>query len=168
MSNMSDELKRTLNILPSGDMATEDVFEAVEPREPVEFILTEIPSSVPDLVLSDAKVDYIIARNHTYTLLEMTTTALATALSVAKETEHPRAFEAFNSLASTARNFTLDLLALQKTYKEVTKDREEMRPQEVKVTVTNENTPTTFNILEAVKAAIASGDITPLGENSNG
>lgn len=172
MTQMSEELKRTLGISGDSIQTVIDDTEGLEgytdpPSEPVEFVLDNIETSVPDLVLTDAKIDYVMARNHTYTILRMTTDALAKALAVAAETEHPRAFESFNSLASTARNLTLDLLNLQKTMKEITRDRPEVQLPNSEPKPETEKPKGTMNILELVKAAIASGEITPMGDLAN-
>ena len=173
MSLMSDELKRTLGILQNDSPeavvdGTDGLSQYLpEKSEPAVFELEEIETSVPDLLLSDAKIDYVMARNHTYTILSMTTSALANALKVATETEHPRAFESFNSLAATARNLTLDLLALQKTFKEITKDREELLPAQAPAAQT-EAKAGAVNVLEMLKQAIANGEITPMGEITDG
>ncbi|BAU39997.1 hypothetical protein [Ralstonia phage RSP15] len=99
--------------------------EEVPHVEPPKFELVEVESTVPDLISTDAKTDYVKARNITHTLLGMTGDAVAGALAVAKESEHPRAYGVFNELVATMRTLTQDLLAMQKVYKEVTKDRPE-------------------------------------------
>lgn len=143
-----------------------------EPRPDVKFELVEKETSVPDLQLSDAKVDYAYARSMNYTLLNMTTQALARALQVVNETEHPRAFESFNSLATTVRGLTQDLLALQKVYKEVTKGRTEMEPPPPAPT-TNVNislggpapSGTTNDVLKLLQESIDNGSIKPIAMN---
>lgn len=178
MSQMSEELKAALGIssetpdsLPNGEGVDTGEFEEYvdEPRPPVVFEIKEIATTVPDLAQSDAKVDYVHARNHTYTLLDMTTQALARALEVAKETEHPRAFESFNSLAATARSLTQDLLGLQKVFKDITKGRQELEPPPPTTNVqvngdVNVNTPKTgtADLLSMLNDAIARGEIAPL------
>jgi hypothetical protein len=97
----------------------------------------------------------------------MTTNALASALAVAKETEHPRAFESFNSLASTARTLTQDLLGMQKVFKEITKGRSELEPPnqtniQVNGDVNVSKKQSTTDIIAALQDAINSGGITPL------
>jgi hypothetical protein len=96
----------------------------------------------------------------------MTTQALARALAVANETEHPRAFESFNSLATTARGLTQDLLALQKIFKEVTKGRAELDPPPPTATVNvnvNGGSPTgTVDIMKVLQESIDRGDIRPM------
>jgi hypothetical protein len=176
---MSDGLAALLGITPSGEdivdrMDSSGEFDEFkdEPRPEVKFELQVKETSVPDLQLSDAKVDYAYARSMNYTLLEMTTQALARALAVANETEHPRAFESFNSLATTARGLTQDLLALQKVFKEVTKGRTELDPPPVAQTNIQINGDvntggakggSSVDIMNLLRDSIARGEISPLG-----
>lgn len=124
---MSDELRKTLGLVDSGELAgSEEVDET--PREPAKMEWEEVESAVPDLKQTDAKTDYILARKVTYTLIDKLGDALAGALRVAQETEHPRAYECVNQLAMTVRGLTQDLVTFQKTFKEVIKDRPEVAP----------------------------------------
>lgn len=139
---MSSMLKESLGIVDSEETADiaakassffgvtpedgeENLDEDLPHVEPPKFEVMEVESTVPDLDSTDAKTDYVKARNITHTLLHMTGDAVAGALAVAKESEHPRAFGVFNELVGTMRTLTQDLLAMQKVYKEVTKDRPE-------------------------------------------
>lgn len=151
MTNMSEELKRTLGIIGGAENELAGILDDVETsaadlgvdgEEPKSHEIRvldvkQMESEVPALAGTDAKTDYVYARNMTYTLLDLTGSALAGALVVAQETEHPRAFGVFNELASTMRELTKDLIQLQKTFKEVTKDRDEMTPPVVTKTVNN-------------------------------
>lgn len=139
-----------------------------EPRPDVEFVIEDKPTVVPDLNQSDAKTDYAYARSLNYTLIKMTTQALARSLEIVRETEAPRAFEAFNNLATTVRGLNKDLLDLQKVYKEVTKDRPEMNKppvddedSAVEVSKANKN----MNVLQLLQEAIDRGEISPVGSN---
>ncbi len=176
MSNMSNGLMEVLGIggtPPNLDNPEDEDFDGFkdETRPESKFEMIVVPSLVPDMVNTDAKTDYIHARNHTYTLLGMTTQALARALDVAKETEHPRAFESFNSLASTARMLTQDLLSFQKLFKDVVKGRPEADPTapppgQTNVQINgNVTTQGSTNLIDLLKEAIASGEITPLIED---
>ena len=149
-----------------------DFGENKEPRPEVKFELEVKETSVPDLLLSDAKVDYAYARSLNYTLLNLTTQALARALVVVNETEHPRAFESFNSLAATVRGLNQDLLAMQKVYKEITKGRTEMDPPppaqtnvQINGSVTMGSTTTT-DVLRLLQESIDNGTIKPIAMNS--
>ncbi len=176
MSNMTDELMNALGIVgdvpnidnpPEGD----DEFDEFKdpPRPESKFEIQEVHSNVPDMANTDAKTDYVVARNHTYTLLGMTTQALARALDVAKETEHPRAFESFNSLASTARLLTQDLLNFQKLFKDVVKGRPEVEPVtttpgQTNVQINGNVTTGSTNLIEMLQEAINKGEIVPIAQ----
>ncbi len=176
MTRMSDELSRALGMIdPNGTEGQTHDIEGLEeftnePREPAKFELSEHETQVPDLAATDAKLDYVVARNHIYTLLGMTTKALARALQVAEETEHPRAFESFNSLAQTARALTNDLLNAQKVFKEVVKGRPEIAETltppvaAVQVNVNNNGNQSSVNVLDMLKEAIRNGEIEPIGD----
>lgn len=174
-----DSVVNALGLTPEGEVDTGefDQYKDQE-RDPSENVLAipEVETSVPDLEQSDAKIDYVIARNHTYALLGATTQAVGRALAVAKETEHPRAFESFNSLVATARTLTQDLLALQKAYKEVTKGRPEMETTPiVTVNVSNGSTElkpglssppaSAADLMKELQEAINRGEINPIQVN---
>lgn len=129
MTRMSDELKTALGIL-NQNPAADEMEDDSEPLPPAKLEVKVVESSVPDLALSDAKVDYVMARNLTYTLLDKVGDALAGALQVAQQSEHPRAYECVNQLATTMRGLTQDLIGFQKTFKEVVKGRTEFAPVE--------------------------------------
>lgn len=119
----SETVTNTANLFAIEGEDHEDV--DLPPKEPVKFEVVEVETTVPDLASTDAKTDYVKARNITHTLLQMTGDAVASSLQVAQDTEHPRAYNVFNELVNTMRNLTKDLLDMQKVYKEVTKDRPE-------------------------------------------
>jgi hypothetical protein len=174
-----DSVINALGLTPDGNVDNGEFDEYKDQeRDPSENVLAipEVETSVPDLQDSDAKIDYVIARNHTYALLGATTQAVGRALAVAKETEHPRAFESFNSLVATARTLTQDLLALQKAYKEVTKGRPEMETTPI-VTVNVSNGTTELkpglsgppasaaDLMKELQEAIDRGEIKPIQVN---
>lgn len=114
MAGQFDLLKELGILPPKGDEEHPDE-ETRPPRE--EFVLEEMPTETPDIEESDAHKDYKFARNMLYTLANMSARATHRSLQVAEETEHPRAFEAFNSLVSSTRELTRDLITMQKEMK---------------------------------------------------
>lgn len=131
---MSDNLKKTLGIIqdtgnalvpfqPTGvDVETGEIVQ-FEAQEPAKLEIMVMPTTVVTETPTDVINDYQHARNVTYTLLEKTGDALAGALRVAQESEHPRAYDIVNQLATTMIQLKNDLLGLQKTYKDITKDQ---------------------------------------------
>ena len=93
----------------------------------IPFIPKIVPSTLIEADASDIRDDYITSRNLTHTLIDMAGQALEGSLSVAVETQHPKAFSVFNELASTMRLLSKDLLEMQKIYKEITADKEAKR-----------------------------------------
>lgn len=113
MSGNNDFLSRLGVVSPqNGDAESGEGEFQNKVREPLE--IEDVKSNVPDTPGSDLKQDYVKSRNLLHTLMNLTTQSANTALQVATETEHPRAFEAFNSLATTARTLAKDLIDLQK------------------------------------------------------
>lgn len=126
-SVMSTKLKETLGII---EILEDTLPVDVAPPMPIEyyeenqlpepkFIKMSVPTTIPDVESSDLKEDYVEARNVTYTLMEMTGRALNGALEVAIESQHPKAYDSFNSLAQTMRGISKDLLEFQKIYKDI-------------------------------------------------
>lgn len=162
-TNISEKLKQTLNII--GGSASEimnltdglDETGDVEPRVPAVFEIKDVPSVVvkdEEKELSDVQVDYIHARNITYTLIDMLGSSLAGALRVAEDSEHPRAYSVVNELAGTMRELAQDLLALQKSHKDVVKGtQDEAKPQVVNNTQNNFNTPA-MSTTDVIKMAM--------------
>lgn len=70
---------------------------------------------------SDVIIDYLHTRDVLYTLINETTSALAGAIELANESEHPRAYSVVRELVDSTRALTTDLMGLQKTYKEISK-----------------------------------------------
>jgi hypothetical protein len=94
-----------------------------------EAVLTIVskPSQVPDYHESDVSEDYRFSREMLYTLMTEGGSALAAALRLAKQSQHPRAFEIVNSLTNTMRDLTKDLMVLQKAYNDVTAGKENQK-----------------------------------------
>lgn len=132
MAGMSERLKETLGILESQGVEVKEIPSHQEYDEDLvgskggEIIPFE-PKQVPTVVVaenSDIADDYITSRNITHTLIDMTGSALEGALSVAVETQHPKAYTIFNELATTMRGLSKDLLEMQKIYKEITLEKQ--------------------------------------------
>lgn len=171
MSNtMSERLKETLGMLETHGVdvknvpsASDDEFVGSRGGEVIPFVPKNVPTTVPtDSDASDIRDDYVTSRNITHTLIDMAGSALEGALSVAVETQHPKAYSVFNELATTMRGLSKDLLEMQKIYKEITAEKEARaeaakRAQNVTQNNVTNNTITTnaslADILKAVKDA---------------
>lgn len=132
METMSDRLKETLGMLEKSGVTiieapTYDGFDQIvgsHSRELKPFQPKQVPSNIPISDNSDIRDDYITSRNITHTLIDMAGGALEGALTVAIETQHPKAFSVFNELATTMRGLSKDLLEMQKIYKEIAAEKE--------------------------------------------
>lgn len=128
MSLAVDNMRATLGMGPVNPTTIdnppvgEDDDKPIRPPAKLEIITK--PSVLDNEILKDNDLaqDYVFARNLTHTMIQLVGDQLAGAAIVAQETEHPRAYGVFNELAGTMRNIIQDLLALQKTFKEVKRD----------------------------------------------
>lgn len=128
--NMSDRLKDTLGLLADTGFPVKSVDSDFDSEivgskgaEVIPFVMKEVKTNVPESENSDIREDYITSRNLTHTLIEMAGSAIEGALSVAIETQHPKAFSVFNELATTMRGLSQDLLNMQKIYKEISAEK---------------------------------------------
>ena len=132
---MSERLKETLGMLEKQGVEVREApgFETIEDGEIVgprgsgaiiPFAPKNVPTAIPEVENgSDIRDDYVTSRNITHTLIDMAGQALEGALSVAIETQHPKAYGVFNELATTMRGLSKDLLEMQKIYKEITAEK---------------------------------------------
>lgn len=140
-----NDILRELGIIPAGaDTNTDDINADNRPvRE--EFEMEQKSSNVPEIEDSDAKVDYEYARSAIYAIVQMNLSITHRAMTVAKETEHPRAIEAFNSASSNALNSVKELVNVQTSAKSIYKDAK-VKPKEAPETEGG----TTVNIAQTV------------------
>jgi hypothetical protein len=85
--------------------------------EPTEKIVEDVPVVVS--TNNDVETDFNIARTNINSLLQKGNTAVDNLLNVAKETEHPRAYEVVANLIKTMADLNKDLLDIQKKRKEL-------------------------------------------------
>ena len=121
MSNIDDKLNEVLNI-------AEEVLEKKEEKNPLE-IVNEKPDVVAP-VNKDADTDFETGRGELYKLLEKGNEAIDGILSLAKEGEHPRAYEVAGQLIKTQSEVAQNLLDLQEKLKKI-KDVKELGPKNV-------------------------------------
>ena len=85
--------------------------------EPTEKIVEEVPVVIS--INNDVETDFNIARTNINSLLQKGNIAVDNLLNVAKETEHPRAYEVAANLIKTLADLNKDLLDIQKKRKEL-------------------------------------------------
>ena len=114
MSSIDDKLNEVLNI-------ADEVLEKKEEKNPLE-IVNEPPKPVaPENV--DVDTDFETGRNELYRMLEKGNTAIDGILGLAKEGEHPRAYEVAGQLIKTQSEIAQNLLDLQGTLKKIKEEK---------------------------------------------
>ena len=114
MSSIDDKLNEVLNI-------ADEVIEKQVEKNPLE-IATEPPKPVaPENV--DVDTDFETGRNELYKMLEKGNTAIDGILNLAKEGEHPRAYEVAGQLIKTQSEIAQNLLDLQGTLKKIKEEK---------------------------------------------
>ena len=121
MSSIDDKLNEVLNI-------ADEVLEKKEEKNPLE-IANEPPKPVaPEN--NEVDTDFETGRNELYKMLEKGNTAIDGILNLAKEGEHPRAYEVAGQLIKTQSEIAQNLLDLQDKLKKI-KDVKELGPKNV-------------------------------------
>ena len=121
MSNIDDKLNEVLNI-------AEEVLDKKEEKNPLE-IANEPPKPVAPQN-DDVDTDFETGRGELYKLLEKGNQAIDGILSLAKEGEHPRAYEVAGQLIKGQSEIAQNLLDLQDKLKKI-KDVKELGPKNV-------------------------------------
>ena len=106
MSSIDDKLNEVLNITP-------EVIEASE----ISTIEETKEMVVP--IDKDAEVDFDTGRENLYKMLEKGNNAIDGILALAKEGEHPRAYEVAGQLIKTVADVSKDLMAMQEKLKKL-------------------------------------------------
>jgi len=89
--------------------------------EPTEKQIEDVPVVIS--TDNDVETDFNIARTNINSLLQKGNTAVDNLLNVAKETEHPRAYEVAANLIKTLADLNKDLLDIQKKRKELNNNK---------------------------------------------
>ena len=121
MSNIDDKLNEVLNI-------AEEVLDKKEEKNPLE-IAKESPKPVAPQN-DDVDTDFDTGRGELYKLLEKGNQAIDGILALAKEGEHPRAYEVAGQLIKSQSEIAQNLLDLQDKLKKI-KDVKELGPKNV-------------------------------------
>lgn len=87
----------------------------LEPIKPVEGEIVEYQKKEP----TEQENDYAYARENFYNVIEKGATALEEILEVAKESEHPRAYEVVATIMKTIVDANKDLVDIGKQKKEI-------------------------------------------------
>ena len=121
MSNIDDKLNEVLNI-------ADEVLEKKEEKNPLEIVKEPPVPVVPEDDNPDT--DFETGRGELYKLLEKGNQAIDGILALAKEGEHPRAYEVAGQLIKGQSEIAQNLLDLQDKLKKI-KDVKELGPKNV-------------------------------------
>lgn len=133
-----DLLKQYMNSQTSDEKLAE-LFDIEPMSNAKDIISVEQGNSLPVVVESQEKTekdqDLQYVRQNLYSLIDKGSEAVSNALSVAAESQHPRAYEVAGNLIKNVADLTDKLVALQKS-------KQELSPEE--------QTPRNLNIDKAV------------------
>ena len=103
MSSIDDKLNEVLDIVP-------EVTEVTKVEKTKELV---IPQD------KDAEIDFDTGRENLYKMLDKGNDAIDGILALAKEGEHPRAYEVAGQLIKTVADVSKDLMAMQEKLKKL-------------------------------------------------
>ena len=106
MSSIDDKLNEVLNITPEV-IESSEISTVKETKEMV----------VP--IDKDAEIDFDTGRENLYKMLDKGNDAIDGILALAKEGEHPRAYEVAGQLIKTVADVSKDLMAMQEKLKKL-------------------------------------------------
>jgi hypothetical protein len=86
---------------------------------PLEVQQSQSVIPAPEELSDDAQEDFAFARSNIRNLIRQGTGAVDNILEVARESEHPRAYEVVSTLIKTMAEMNKDLLDIQKKKKEL-------------------------------------------------
>ena len=114
MSNIDDKLNEALNIAAAmSDAENDQIISTTQVFQTKENTELVIPQD------KDPDSDFEIGRENLYKLLDKGNDAIDGILALAKEGEHPRAYEVAGQLIKTVADVSKDLLELQEKLKKI-------------------------------------------------
>ena len=90
---------------------------------PTAEIKPEPPAKIVPKTGKDDDIDYNYARENYYNLIERNQDAVEEMLEIAKQSEHPRAFEVVGQLIKSGLDANKELMTLHKTKKELSMEK---------------------------------------------
>ena len=114
MSNIDDKLNEALNIAAAmNDAENDQIISTTQVFQTEENTELVIPQD------KDAEIDFDTGRENLYKMLEKGNDAIDGILALAKEGEHPRAYEVAGQLIKTVADVSKDLMAMQEKLKKL-------------------------------------------------
>ena len=112
MSNIDDKLNEALNIAAAmGDAENDQIISTTQDFQTEENTELVIPQD------KDVEIDFDTGRENLYNMLKKGNDAIDGILALAKEGEHPRAYEVAGQLIKTVADVSKDLMAMQEKLK---------------------------------------------------
>ena len=101
------------------DARIDEILEITSLVPSAEMKPNSLPRVKPKIDGKDDDIDYNYARENYYNLIERNQDAVEEMLEIAKQSEHPRAFEVVGQLIKSGLDANKELMALHKTKKEL-------------------------------------------------
>ena len=101
------------------DTRIDEILEITSLVPSPEMKPNSLPRVKPKVDGKDDDIDYNYARENYYNLIERNQDAVEEMLEIAKQSEHPRAFEVVGQLIKSGLDANKELMALHKTKKEL-------------------------------------------------
>lgn len=117
-----------------------DVTEVTSSATPTPVVVVDTPPKI-DIGSENLDYDYQQTRNNLYELIQQGQNALVHAIDVAKQSEHPRAFEVVGNLVKQLADTNLQLLDLTEKRQKIKEKapKENIEPQTGGTQITNNN-----------------------------
>ena len=114
MSNIDDKLNEALNIAAAmTDAENDQIISTTQDFQTEENTELVIPQD------KDVEIDFDTGRENLYKMLKKGNDAIDGILALAKEGEHPRAYEVAGQLIKTVADVSKDLMAMQEKLKKL-------------------------------------------------
>jgi hypothetical protein len=114
MSNIDDKLNEALNIAAAmNDAENDQIISTTQVFQTEENTELVIPQD------KDVEIDFDTGRENLYKMLKKGNDAIDGILALAKEGEHPRAYEVAGQLIKTVADVSKDLMAMQEKLKKL-------------------------------------------------
>jgi hypothetical protein len=125
---------------------------------PLEVKQSQSVIPAPEELSDEAQEDFAFARSNIRNLIRQGTGAVDNILEVARESEHPRAYEVVSTLIKTMADMNKDLIDIQKKKKEMVGGQASGKPQDNQ----------TINVDKAVFVGSTTDLIKQMKEKKNG
>jgi hypothetical protein len=143
MTKLNENLSTLLDITP---ISIEDYIDTDEPKE-LEVIENNIENVVSDTISDDTE----FARTNIKSLIDKGNIAMDQLLHVAKESEHPRAYEVVSNLIKNLSELNKDLLEIQKYKRDLGPKEYSGRQQNINVDKAVVFTGSTTELIKLIK-----------------